>query len=120
MFKNADYVDDGEMKGKLDEYFGYIFALGEGKGVETSPAARAAIREGRVVVGMTEDEVKMAIGEDPEKIEPKANGQTDWSFRRSKGMLVVHFGRNGLVDSYTTPGEAQKAAKRQSGKSSKR
>lgn len=120
LFKNADYVDDSEMKGKLDEYFGYIFALGEGKGVETSPAARAAIREGRVVVGMTEDEVKMAIGEDPEKIEPKANGQTDWSFRRSKGMLVVHFGRNGLVDSYTTPGEAQKAAKRQSGKSSKR
>ena len=93
---------------KLDDYFGYIFSMGNGKEVETSQAARAAIREGRIVVGMTEDEVKLAIGEDPEKIESKPNGQ-DWSFRRSKGLLVVHFGRRGLVESYTTPGEAKKA-----------
>lgn len=87
---------------KKEEYFGYLFALGEGTGKETSQAARAAIRAGRVIAGMTEDEVTLAVGE-PDRVVADKEGYSQWIYNRSKGkLLVVHFGRNGLVQEYKT------------------
>lgn len=90
---------------KEEEYFGYLFALGEGQARETSQAARAAIQQGRVIVGMSEDEVILAMGEEPTRKEAVSDGRYMWLYQRSKGFLTVTFGRNGRVESYTTPGQ---------------
>ena len=72
---------------------------------ETSQAARAAIQQGRVIVGMSEDEVVLAMGEEPTRKESSSDGRYMWLYQRSKGYLTVTFGRNGRVESYTTPGQ---------------
>ena len=87
----------------MEDYFGYIFAMGEGKARETTQAARAAIQQGRVIIGMSEDEVTLAMGEEPNQIVQGSNGRYDWIYLRSKGKsLFIHFGRNGRVESYNT------------------
>lgn len=102
---------------KKDDFFGYIFAMGEGAQRETSQAARAAIRAGRVIAGMTEDEVQLAVGE-PDDRQTDHNGLYRWIYDRSKGkVLVVHFGRNGLVQKYTT--DTKKNTTTTKGKTSK-
>lgn len=106
-FVNIDNVA-GDIDGKREDYFGYLFAMGEGKTSNTSQAARAAIREGRVIVGMTADEVLLAMGEEPFKKVINDNGKEDWLYNRSKGVLTIHFALNGLVEKYTTPGDAAK------------
>ena len=98
-------------RAKEDEYFGYLFAMGEGQARETSQAARAAIQQGRVIVGMSEDEVLLAMGEEPSRIETSKDGRYMWFYLRSKGYLTVTFGRNGRVESYTTPAENNKSKK---------
>jgi hypothetical protein len=98
-------------RAKEDEYFGYLFAMGEGQARETSQAARAAIQQGRVIVGMSEDEVLLAMGEEPARIETSNDGRYMWLYQRSKGYLTVTFGRNGRVESYTTPAENNKSKK---------
>jgi len=94
-------------RAKEDEYFGYLFAMGEGQARETSQAARAAIQQGRVIVGMSEDEVILAMGEEPSRKESASDGRYMWLYLRSQGYLTVTFGRNGRVESYTTPGESK-------------
>ena len=85
--------------------------MGEGKDRETTQAARAAIQQGRVIVGMSEDEVVLAMGEEPVRKESASDGRYMWFYQRSKGFLTVTFGRNGRVESYTTPAENSKKTK---------
>lgn len=100
-FKNPEEVI-GFYEGRKEDYFGYIFAMGKGRQRETSQAARAAIRQGRVIVNMTEDEVEMAVGE-PDNIVASGSGRFDWVYRRSKGkLLIVNFNASGRVVSYRT------------------
>jgi len=104
--KNVTFINVEEARGtfqaKAEDYFGYVFGLGEGISRNTSQAARAAIRAGRVIVGMTEDEVMLAVGE-PDQTAADNTGQMEWIYKRSNGkLLIVHFGRNGLVQSYRT------------------
>lgn len=93
---------------RLAEYFGYLFALGEGVDRETTQAARAAIRAGRVTSGMTEDEVILAMGEEPDNKENADSGRYLWNYKRSSGKLTIVFGRNGIVEHYITPDENRK------------
>lgn len=101
LFTHPD--DLAERDVKLEDYFGYIFGMGEGAERQTSQEARAAIRQGRVIIGMTGDEVTLAMGEEPNEIKSAGNGKQDWVYYRSKGKsLFVHFGRDGRVESYNT------------------
>ena len=95
-----ELIDNDESK--KDEYFGYLFAMGEGKQRQTDAAGRVAIREGRVIRGMSTDEVTLAMGEDPVENTPRKDGGFDWLYNRSTKDFVIHFGRNGLVDTYET------------------
>ena len=105
-FKLDDTVD-GVADGKSD-YFGYLFAMGKGKEHETSAATRAAIREGRVTFGMSEDEVVMTLGE-PENIINDKSGIYRWFYKRTKGkILVVHFAKDGTVEKTTVLQPGQK------------
>ena len=72
-------------------------------GIELFGTEVKSIRQGRVIIGMSEDEVTLAMGEEPNEIVQGGNGKTDWIYYRSKGKsLFVHFGRNGRVESYNT------------------
>ena len=107
-FKDVTFINPAgkpNARAKEEEYFGYLFAMGEGQFRETSQAARAAIQQGRVIVGMSEDEVILAMGEEPTRKETVGDGRYLWLYQRSKGFLTVTFGRNGRVESYTTPAE---------------
>ena len=59
---NEDDIDGGA-SGARDDFFGYLFGMGEGEARNTSKESRAAIREGRVINGMTKEEVELAMGE---------------------------------------------------------
>ena len=122
LFTHPDELAERDVK--LEDYFGYIFAMGEGAELQTTPEARAAIRQGRVIIGMTEDEVTLAMGEEPNEIVTASTGKTDWIYYRSKGKsLFVHFGRNGRVESYntgaTTTTTKKTSAKKSSAKAAK-
>lgn len=111
IFNTEDYlIDSSESREHL---FGYLFAMGEGVARQTSPAARAAIRAGRVIAGMSEDEVQLAVGE-PDRVAADSNGRKDWIYMRSNGkLLIVHFDRSNLVQSYNTIlDSSKKSAKR--------
>lgn len=100
-FKDVTFTNDenvtGDIDGRREDYFGYLFAMGEGKARKTSQAARAAIRAGRVILGMSEDEVSMAMGE-PDNYVESNNGRYDWIYNRSGGkLLIVHFDATGKV-----------------------
>jgi len=93
-----EHVDDvtGDIDGKREDYFGYLFAMGEGRSRQTSQATRAAIRQGRVILGMSEDEVAMAMGEPDNTVE--SNNGHDWIYNRSGGkLLIVNFDGTGKV-----------------------
>jgi hypothetical protein len=115
---------DQDVKGQNDEkqkYFGYLFAMGEGLEHETSQEARAAIRQGRVIPGMSEDEVVLAMGEEPEKKVSSDLGIMKWYYPRSQKYLVIQFGRNSRVEKYYTEAfDAQKGAKKTAKKTAKK
>ena len=96
----ASYLKPGEEAVEGEELFGKLFALGEGKQIETSTATRAAIRAGRVTVGMSEDEVLMVMG-DPEAETTNKAGNKVWRCRTpgSGKVLAVEFGKDGRVKS---------------------
>ena len=95
-FENTDNVA-GDIDGHREDYFGYLFAMGQGRARQTSQAARAAIRQGRVILAMSEDEVAMAMGE-PDNVVSSSNGRYDWIYNRSGGkLLIVKFDASGKV-----------------------
>ena len=86
-FKEED-VEGDKMSTVREYYFGYLFGMGDGALRNTSLETRTAIREGRVIPGMTEDEVMMAVGEPFQKVRA-SNGVTEWLYSRSNGVLLV-------------------------------
>jgi hypothetical protein len=72
---------------------------------------------------MSEDEVTLAMGEEPNQIVQGNSGKYDWIYYRSKGKsLFVHFGRDGRVESYNTgatTSNKKKSAKRGSAQRAK-
>jgi len=86
LFKKEDIL---ELRDASEEdYFGYIFGMGEGALHNTSLETRTAIREGRVIPGMSEDEVMMAVGE-PFQKQTNSEGVREWLYTRSNGVLLV-------------------------------
>ena len=95
-FKEED-VEGNDMATVREYYFGYLFGMGEGALRNTSLETRTAIREGRVIPGMSEDEVMMAVGEPYQKL-TNSNGVREWFYTRSNGvLLVVQFNNKGKV-----------------------
>ena len=94
------YIDmllDEHLAQDQSEYFGYIFALGPGKKIETTEGSRAMMRGGHVGIGFTEDETMMAAGE-PDKVINGENGLYTWVFQRSNNkLLYVDFDGSGRV-----------------------
>lgn len=113
----ANVADENSLSDEMrDQLFGYLFAMGEGVAKETSQAARAAIRAGRVIAGMTEDEVQLAVGE-PDRMASDESGRYEWIYTRSKGkLLIVQFGRNGIVQGYRTAQSGQTTHKKKATK----
>ena len=94
-FKESDVFNhpDGTVE---EDFFGYIFGIGEGEARSTSKETRAAIREGRVIIGMSKDEVQLAMGE-PFNM-TKDSGQDLWMYARSNGVILdVWFSSKGKV-----------------------
>ena len=111
LFKEEDLMNVRDAT--QDDYFGYIFGMGEGALRNTSLETRTAIREGRVIPGMSEDEVMMAVGEPFQKA--NNNGIREWLYKRSNGvLLVVQFNSKGKVTK--AGGRATKATKTTTGR----
>ena len=113
----TDVILDQQNADNQEEYFGYIFAPGPGKKVQTTEGSRAMIRAGHVGIGFSEDEVQMAAGE-PDRIIHGENGTYTWEYNRSNNkILVVHFTGSGEVDKTTTKdGPSKKTAAKKSSK----
>lgn len=94
-YKDVTFTEDVP-NATREDYFGYLFGLGEGMGRNTTLETRTAIREGRVIQGMTMEEVEMAVGESSTKM-TNSNGTTEWMYPRSNSILVVQFNSDGIV-----------------------
>ena len=93
---NEDDIDGGA-SGARDDFFGYLFGMGEGEARNTSKETRAAIREGRVINGMTKEEVELAMGE-PYNKSFDAEGNEIWMYARSNDVILdVWFDEKGYV-----------------------
>lgn len=99
-YKDVTFTEEsvvGDGNGDEEDYFGYIFGMGEGMSHSTSVETRAAIREGRVIRGMTESEVLLAVGEPYSKM-INSEGVRQWLYARSNGVILdVFFDDNGKV-----------------------
>ena len=94
-FNKDEHVTDHE--GRDIEFFGAVFAMGEGEARATSKETRAAIREGRVIRGMSKDEVQLAMGE-PASTMVDDDGNDIWLYARSNGVVLdVWFDSKGYV-----------------------
>ncbi len=93
-YKEVSFSEEDASK---ENYFGHLFGKGEGEARNSSKETRMAIREGRVIPGMTKDEVEMAVGVAPTKI--KASDGTDlWLYARSNNVILdVKFNERGIV-----------------------
>ena len=94
-FKEED-VEGDKMETVREYYFGYLFGMGEGALRNTTLETRTAIREGRVIPGMSEDEVLMAVGE-PYQKGANSDGAQEWLYKRSNGVLLVVQFKKGKV-----------------------
>ena len=94
-YKDIVFTEDIPNASKED-YFGYLFGMGEGVAHNTTLETRTAIREGRVIPGMTMEEVEMAVGQSATKV-TTSDGITEWMYPRSNSILVVQFNRDGIV-----------------------
>ncbi len=90
-----DVVFSEETRAPREDFFGALFSLGDGIARNTTLETRTAIREGRVIPGMSMEEVEMAVGEATSKI--KTNSGEDWMYPRSNSVLVVQFDKEGIV-----------------------
>lgn len=107
--KDVTFTNDN-VTSENEDYFGNLFGFGEGQMRNTSAATRTMIREGRVGVGMTEEEVEMAVGE-PERKEDLPNGRYQWIYKRTKSWLVIEFNKSGKVVGYKTPRRNETSSK---------
>jgi hypothetical protein len=97
-----DMILDEHLAQDQTEYFGYLFALGPGKKIQTSEGSRAMIRAGHVGIGFSEDETMMAAGE-PDKVTYGENGKYTWIYQRSNNkLLYVDFDGSGRVSKTRT------------------
>ena len=104
--KDVVFSVDDLTNGTNEDFFGYLFGMGEGEARNTSKETRAAIREGRVIRGMSRDEVEMAVGE-PFKTTRDADGNEMWSYARSNDVILdVWFDEK----SFVTQAKARKAS----------
>jgi hypothetical protein len=113
----TDVILDQQNADNQEDYFGYVFAPGPGKKVQTTEGSRAMIRAGHVGIGFSEDEVQMAAGE-PDRVIHGENGLYTWEYNRSNNkILVVHFNGSGTVEKTTTKdGPSKKTAAKKSSK----
>ena len=113
----TDVILDQQNADNQEDYFGYIFAPGPGKKVQTTEGSRAMIRAGHVGIGFSEDEVQMAAGE-PDRVIHGENGLYTWEYNRSNNkILVVHFNGSGTVEKTTTKdGPSKKTAAKKGSK----
>ena len=95
--KDVTFVNDGNSA----DYFGTLFGLGEGKLRNSSPETRAMIRQGRAAIGMTDEEVELALGE-PDNIILGNNGTFQWQYKRTKKLLIIQFNNLRKVISVNT------------------
>lgn len=119
-YKDITFTAEDEQGGydeDSEDYFGYVFGMGEGEARYTSKETRAAIREGRVIRGMTKDEVLLAMGEPVSKI-TDSDGNDMWLYARSNGVVLdVKFDVKGLVkQAKARVGDASKAKSSSSSK----
>lgn len=94
-YKDVTFANNVPNAAKED-FFGYLFGMGEGVARSTTLETRAAIREGRVIPGMSMDEVEMAVGESSSKV-TTSDGITEWMYPRTNSVLVVQFNSDGVV-----------------------
>ena len=92
-YKDITFNEDN--RGPREDFFGYLFGMGEGAGRSTTLETRTAIREGRVIPGMSMEEVEMAVGEAASKV-TTSDGVTEWMYPRTNSVLVVQF-EDGIV-----------------------
>jgi hypothetical protein len=133
-YKDVVFNEDdiaGDASGARDDFFGYLFGMGEGESRSTSKETRAAIREGRVIKDMSKEEVELAVGE-PFKIVRDPEGGETWMYARSNDVILdVFFDEKGYVilakarmsfDKSTDPKKAKnnRSAKSRAGKESTR
>ncbi|MBQ6377392.1 MAG: hypothetical protein IJJ56_01190 [Prevotella sp.] len=112
----GDFVLDAQRAENQDEYFGYIFAPGPGKKIQTSEGSRAMMRAGHVGIGFSEDEVMMAAGE-PDRVDHGQAGFYTWTFNRSNNkLLLVEFDGNGVVVKTSTKDAPKTGASTASGR----
>ena len=105
----TDLLLDEHLAEDQSEYFGYVFALGPGRKIETSEASRAMMRAGHVGLGFSEDETMMAAGE-PDRVITGTNGQYTWVYQRSNNkLLYVDFDGSGVVTKTYTRDNNSKA-----------
>ena len=116
-FKEED-VEGNDMATVREYYFGYLFGMGEGALRNTSLETRTAIREGRVIPGMSEDEVMMAVGEPYQKM-VNSEGLEEWYYTRSNGVLLVVQMKKGKVVKAGGRKVKTNAGKKKSSKSSR-
>ena len=92
-YKDITFNEDN--RGPREDFFGYLFGMGEGAGRSTTLETRTAIREGRVIPGMSMEEVEMAVGEAASKV-TTSDGVTEWMYPRTNSVLVIQF-EDGVV-----------------------
>ena len=118
-YKDVTFTKEDEQGGLIadnsDDYFGYVFGMGEGAARSTSKETRAAIREGRVIPGMSKGEVQLAVGEPASKI-VDSDGLDMWLYARSNGVILdVKFDAKGKVKSAKArAGNKQNSSKKKS------
>ena len=117
-YKDVAFSEDdviNEPNGVHEDFFGYMFSMGEGVDMETSVETRTAIREGRVIAGMTLSEVGLAVGEPIKKV-TSSDGASQWFYPRTNSTLVVTISPDGIVqeskaqaNSSSTPAKKKQA-----------
>ncbi|MGN1263633.1 MAG: hypothetical protein ACI4TW_06310 [Prevotella sp.] len=94
--KKVTFVNEtviGDIDGYKEDYFEYLFGTGK-SGLEKVPAAhRQNIKQGKIAVGYTKKEVRLAKG-NPNRTAAAADGCVDWFY--DKGV-VVRFNASGRV-----------------------
>ncbi len=95
--KQVTFVNDdvaGDIDGYKEDYFSYLFGDGVPEGLKgVTPAHRRMIQQGRIAIGFTKREVRLAKGE-PSKHASASNGRADWIYEDG---TIVKFNAAGKV-----------------------